>query len=526
MNAVIILAGIICGIIVSKYTSPAIVAAISFTFALIIRFVIAIIVKSKPYILLKAKYLHITWVYALFLSLGCLTVWYHTPSFSGDSRGIPNYNPGQEYQISGTILSRKTNSTSEVYEIKVNFLRDGDELIKCRNVKFVIFSSGDVIISPGSEIIYKSKLKKYNNKFRDKTQYSSFISRDKTYKKIGESRSLIILANRWRNEIGILIEKSSLSENSIAHGKALILADKGGLREGDQKFFREAGISHILAVSGLHTGILTIALLWLTAPLIFFGGRNLRYITVIIAVWFFTLLTGMNYSTVRAALMLTIAAIAWIMERQRAAFPSVCVAAIIILLIDPDALYNIGFQLSFICVGALCLFVERLNPVHHHEHPITHKISSLFLTTLVATGATWMLTAYYFDSIPLNFLIVNVIIIPLLPLYMFGMILYILLLGIGFEWHLLANGLNYATEFMIKFISIFSGNIVRLNISELSLILWFSFLATFGISLNVKSSGHNSGASINQEETQVSFTWLITSAVLFLASIISLILQN
>ena len=88
---------------------------------------------------------------------------------------------------------------------------------------------------------------------------------------------------------------------------------------------------------------------------------------------------------------------------KRNAGNALLAACLVILLMDPSAVYDVGLQLSFLSVASILLFVSQLNPINRHLHPRLHLITSSILVSLVATLSTWVLVSYYFKRIPILF---------------------------------------------------------------------------------------------------------------------------
>lgn len=173
----------------------------------------------------------------------------------------------------------------------------------------------------------------------------------------------------------------------------------------------------MLALSGMHVSIIAGIILWLLFPFNLFGIYKWRYIATLPILWGYTLVTGLSPSTVRAAIMLTVVMTCILTERKNSAWNALLLAVFIIILFNPDSLYDIGLQLSFICVASLIFFAGPLNPIDQHKHNILYDIVSAILVTLSATAASWVLSSYYFGIFPILFIPANLIVLPLLPIY-------------------------------------------------------------------------------------------------------------
>ncbi|MDE6290701.1 MAG: ComEC/Rec2 family competence protein, partial [Muribaculaceae bacterium] len=282
---------------------------------------------------------------------------------------------------------------------------------------------------------------------------------------IGRSNSLRYFFISLREKIEISIERSHLNKSTIDFINAIMMGDKTGLDEKTRLTFANGGMAHMLALSGLHIGILAGFLLFLMWPIKFSGHYKWGYSIAIVLLWLYVAVTGMAYSSVRACIMTTFAFIGIMTERKSSTANALCSACLLILIFDPSALFDAGFQLSVVCVGALIAYASRLNPIGHRQHPFLFYICGALISTIVATVASWALTSYYFSQIPLMFLPSNLLLLPLLPFYLSGATIYIVMMTIGLEmkwlghcldhgYYLLCRGVEWlscGTEFVIDY---------------------------------------------------------------------------
>lgn len=519
MKAALLLANICAGILLGM-AGWNLLAGLGFvTAAIAIRITIALLSSSNNITPISASRLHFIWPAFLFAGIGIATFDIHSPQ--------PGYFSEDETMLLRMrVEQRLTIVKGERYKVEVNSILHGNssQLQKCTHVSGYFYTDAMTVLKPGDIVDSKASVKNLDNASPSCVQILIFQERGSEVMPVGHHEDIFSVAAGMREKISILIERSPLSMDARSLIKGLLIAERGELGERRLSYFRDAGMSHMLAVSGLHIGIISAILLWLTRPLTLVFSRSMRYIVVIIAVWSFAFLTGLGYSTMRACMMLTLATIAVIIERSREGFSCVCVAGILILIISPGALTDVGFQLSFTCVAALCLFAERLNPVNHHEHPHTHSICSALLTTIVATGATWMISGYHFSTVPTNFLVANIIILPFLPAYMVVAILYLTILSMGFDISFAATIINHVTDWIYRFLTLFSGTSVELPINVTSLTLWMIGIVLLATSLNINPGKTQSGAVISQSVTTVSLPWLYAALLTLAASLLALIL--
>lgn len=253
----------------------------------------------------------------------------------------------------------------------------------------------------------------------------------------GKEKGLTENATQLRDNLIIKVDKSSLSHSSAALVKALILGDRTGISPDRMQSFRKAGMSHLLALSGLHTGIVAALLALLLMPLKICGYKRLHLLLVIALVWCYALLTGMSVPVTRACVMLSFCLGALVLERKNALFNALAAAAFFILLVDPLQLYSPGFQLSFVAVGVI-LLANGINPADRNKHPFTYRALQLIIISIVAFCGTAPLIAYYFHILALGSLLPNLLSMLFMPVYISMSILYLIALCMGIDFSILA----------------------------------------------------------------------------------------
>lgn len=406
--------------------------------------------------------------------------------------------------VEGVVMDRRTTTRGEQYLLRLRHIAapDGQETV-CRNHEIYLYASPERVLHPGDVVVYRSVVrrlgsgKSYEGAMRHATYDAirhtvdttaggriRYRYEDSGLRVAGRAEGIEAWAWRKRREIAEALETSALSAEGCGLIRALVTGERAGVSPVQLDAFRDAGVAHTLAVSGMHVGILASAILLLTLPLNLISAWKWRYVAAAAVAWGFAVLTGMHYSALRAALMLTLSSAGMVTERRSEPFGGVCMAALIIIIISPGALWDVGFRLSFTCVAALSLFMLPLNPVSLRYHPTIYKITGTLLATIIATGATWVISAYYFGSVPLHFLASNVIFLPLMPLFMAGGIVYTILLVAGFDAEWLAWLLSRGTECVYDFMALFSTRTVQITPGWISVVLWLCGIAALGVSVH------------------------------------------
>lgn len=303
----------------------------------------------------------------------------------------------------------------------------------------------------------------------------------------GKRTGLSDLASEWRSRLEDFIIASTLSYPTKKFLISLTLGDKEFLSSDDRREFADAGVAHILAVSGMHVGIVASIVLLLLYPVNFAGAYKWRYGLAIPAVWFFVWLSGMAPGTVRAGIMISFYLGSLILERRHSPLRALGWAAVIILIVSPRSIYDVGFQLSFLCVGSLILFVQPLNTVNQRTHPHLYRLNGLLLVTLVASISSWIVSSYYFHQISLLFLPANLIAVPLLPFFVGAFALYLLLWSLGLPAVWLGKVLDGGYELFCRLVAAVSeqhATVTDLSVGLPTVLLWLGALLTAAVFLH------------------------------------------
>lgn len=244
--------------------------------------------------------------------------------------------------------------------------------------------------------------------------------------------------HKVRRAIKEKIELSGAKHSGII--KALVLGDRTAVDEEIRDIFQKTGTSHILAISGLHVGIITGFFFFITRWVLSkkrslaLSGKDKRYAAIITIIFpvLFMILSGSSVSTIRATFMVSIFLMAIFFEKQRDIFNTVFLSALFILLIYPHSLFTPSFQLSFLSVIFIVLFL------HQFYHLLTKTNSKIVngllltvITTFSATVGTLPAVLYHFYGINLLSILHNLISIPLICLVSLPMALIGVTLPLG-----------------------------------------------------------------------------------------------
>ena len=227
-------------------------------------------------------------------------------------------------------------------------------------------------------------------------------------------------------------EEYDFSEEQLTLIYAITLGDKSLLTKEIRNSFSTSGSSHVLALSGLHAGIVFTLFYLLFRSLFFFVQRyqsreSMTLLCTLPSIWFFALLTGSSPSVIRATVMITVYSLARLLSREGVSLNVLSFAAIIMLVINPLDLYDIGFQLSFLAVFAILVVYKKcVNIFQNISNPIIKWMWQMFVLSSAAQLGTAPLAAFYFHQFSLMYFLSNLIIIPCVTLLLYLSIFFLL----------------------------------------------------------------------------------------------------
>ncbi len=235
------------------------------------------------------------------------------------------------------------------------------------------------------------------------------------------------------------LQDLGLSDEALALAQGMLLGDKSALSADMVNAFRTAGMSHIMAVSGLHVGII-MSVIWMLFKPIEWGVTLLapvrlstyyilggvKRISVIVITILYVYYIGAPPSAVRAAVMLSLFLLGWMLHRPTSAWRCMILAALVLLAWDPWTICSVGFQLSFLAVIGILLFQPWLG-----DDDIPHWLR-LILLSVAAQWLTAPVVAYWFHQVPVLGWIQGLLVVPLMPFMVVLLIIGLLLPSLHF----------------------------------------------------------------------------------------------
>jgi len=349
--------------------------------------------------------------------------------------------------------------------------------------KYISLPIGSILFIKG--VYYKNKKPfnpnqfDYGNYLEHKEIYGQVYSKTNDVKIIGSQSSLRYYFSNYREKLITNLKKTSLSENSLTVVVALLLGQKHDMSPVIMKEYQAAGAVHILAVSGLHVGIIMYFLLFLLKPMPNTKRANwIKVILIILTLWAFALLAGLSPSIVRSATMFSFLTVGMNIKRTVNIYHTLLVSMLLILLISPSFIYDIGFQLSYLAVFFILLLQPILKSIWKPKNKILNYFWDIITVSTAAQIGVMPLSIYYFHQFPGLFFLTNMIVLPLLSVIMAIGILVLVLSVIGTVPHFLVQILDLLLKIMNNFIHTIASfdSFTFQNIPFTKEMLWLFYL--------------------------------------------------
>ena len=237
-------------------------------------------------------------------------------------------------------------------------------------------------------------------------------------------------ADQLRAIINTKLIKAGFKSEALSIMNALLLGQRQTINKTIYNNYVNSGTIHILAVSGLHVGIILWILNFLFRPLLYLKyGNYIRPILLIMILWSFAIIAGLSPSVTRAVTMFSIISIAMHLKRPTNIYNTLVISAFVILLFKPTFLFEVGFQMSYLAVLGIVSVQPILYKLWKPKYLVFDKLWQIFTVTLAAQAGVVPISLFYFHQFPGLFFISNIVVIPFLGLILgFGLLVIALAL--------------------------------------------------------------------------------------------------
>ena len=317
------------------------------------------------------------------------------------------------------------------------------------------FKIGDRILIKNKFIAIKESLNPHQ------FNYKNYLVKQGIHQQVYTTKQELLLLDQtstsflgfiaaFRLKIQQSLQQYDFSEDELAIMNALLLGQRQDISKELTANYSKAGAIHILAVSGLHVGIILWMLSFVLKPLERYKkGKVIKLVLVLLFLWFFAVLAGMSASVTRAVTMFSAIAIGQFYNKRNAVEHSLIFSMFILLLLKPLFLFDVGFQLSYLAVFGIIWVQPVFYQLWKPKYYIIDKGLQLITVSTAAQLGVLPISLFYFHQFPGLFFLSNLLIIPFLGV----------ILGTG----IIVLGLSYLTILPIFLVDIYGGIISILN---------------------------------------------------------------
>lgn len=312
--------------------------------------------------------------------------------------------------------------------------------------------------------------------FPDEFNYKRFLAAKGIHFRQFLGKKLLVLPLKPSNEVNFamehlrhyfagVIDQYVQRPESKQIALALLLGQKESLGKEVKQAYSATGTQHILAVSGLHVGIIYSILL---LPLTFFKQKEQMlqksYLILVLGlIWIYALMTGFSPSVVRAVVMFSLVTLGQMRKRKPSIWNILAFSALLLLVLDPDIQTDLGFQLSYLAVAGIVGLQPILLRMWAPSNRVLDYFWQMATVTLAAQLITSPLTLHYFHTFPTYFLVANLLIVPLSYIILCAGVPFLLLAWIPF----LGSFLGASVDFLL-----FIQNEITYTLQKFPAALW------------------------------------------------------
>lgn len=373
---------------------------------------------------------------------------------------------GKTLQFDAVVTGMDQSAVAAPYRIKVSVL-PGKKMMSVRGG--MSFRFGAVLSLPVNDKRKKFDYRRYLHVHGFKAQAFVFGNAVRQVKADWSNVPLLarlqMRASALRRSLGAAFSRCGIEGDNLAVVYAMTLGDKRLIDSGLRDVYSVAGASHVLALSGLHLGIIYTVLIALFGRGVrLWRWRMLVQFVVLSAIWAYVVLVGMPVSAVRSALMLSVGSLVMVSGRQGNGVNALFVSALVVVALSPVSIYDVGFQMSFLAVASILLAAKPLYRCLAGGRvgrcaPL-RWLAGMLSVSLAAQIGVAPLTAYCFGRFSCYFLLANVFAVPLATMLLYGALAMLLLSGFPLLQSLVASAMNSLSQLLndaVTFISSLPG---------------------------------------------------------------------
>ncbi len=361
----------------------------------------------------------------------------------------------KENDYSKSYYAIVENSNNSIIEEKVLLRIEKDSLLIALGIGDKILAKSSFKRIPPKRNPYDFDYKKY---LSQQNVYRQVYLGKGSWKKLGESQfSLKRIAFEFRKELIVALEKRIKNKDVLSVTIALLLGERQFISSELQQDYANAGVIHILAVSGLHIGIIVLLLHFLLKPLRRIKyGELIVFVFMLVFLWTYAFLAGLSASVIRAVTMFSFVSFGLAIKHRSIIYHSIMTSALILVLINPFYFFDLGFKMSYIAVFSIVTLYPILSKLWQPKNRILKYLWDLSAVSFSAQIGLLPLSLYYFHQFPGLFMLSNLIVLPSLSVVLvLGFVTLLLSYG-NIDFEVFYQSYSFLVDLLNKFISFIS----------------------------------------------------------------------
>ncbi|MCF8339278.1 MAG: ComEC/Rec2 family competence protein [Bacteroidales bacterium] len=351
-----------------------------------------------------------------------------------------------------------TDSTSKAVKGKILVYLDKDSLTEKPGYGDEILFSGylNSIEAPKNPEVFD-----YKNYMSLRNIYHQVYIPSDSIKQVGtdQGNAFKAFSVKSRKYLSSVLSNHGLRGDDYALATALVLGYDRYLDDDLRKAYAGAGVMHVLCVSGLHVGIMYVVIAFLL-NLVPYKKRWFRVLKILLAlglIWLYALVTGLEPAVTRASTMFSFVALGRLFRRKTRIYNTLAASALLMLLIQPNQVAFVGFQMSFLAVTGIVWLQPKIYNRWRPSNWLLDKIWGLIAVSIAAQLILFPLLIYYFHKVSIIFVVTNIIAIPLATLIIYNTLALFAFAGAGIISDVLASSLAYLIKGLNISVGFLSG---------------------------------------------------------------------
>lgn len=414
---------LIAGILFFNYCSISFLIPLTATIVLMLAVIVSHLTIHSTF----SKKLNAAILYVFLFFIGGLMI--SNQKISNDATHFSNF----KGQFAKGIISKPLEEKDKTYKTVIAMEQLIDSLNNTTHISgnLLVYIQKDSTLadlSIGDEVLFQLKSKEVDGpKNTGQFDYKNYLQHKSIYQQqyltkaeitlLHKNKSLFVkrISNSIGNYVQSILRKYIPKQENFALADGILLGHRADIDVELYNAFAYTGILHILSVSGLHVGIIYGMLVFFLS---FIKDKNKqikigKFVFTVGFIWIFTFVTGFSAACVRAAILFSLMNFGKLIKEHVTNLNLLAGAALLQLLIDPNNLFDIGFQLSYLAMLGLFIFTKPIYALYYSNNKLIDAIWKLWSASIAAQLFTVPLSIYYFGNFPTYFLLANIFAIPL-----------------------------------------------------------------------------------------------------------------